>query len=181
MAWTAPLTAVKGNTFTAAQFNASIRDNLLETMPGKASVADKLLVATGTNSITERSILVNTVATSESTTSSFFTDLTTSGPAVTVNTGTRALVMVSCRFSGNTLGNAPIVGYEISGASSVSPSIDFSLYAITSGSTSRDIQLGSAHLVTGLTSGSNTFTLKYAVSSGGTATFANRQISVMAF
>src|SRR5690606_12967068 len=39
MAWSAPMTAVSGSVFTAAQFNQFVRDNLNETAPARATTA----------------------------------------------------------------------------------------------------------------------------------------------
>jgi len=40
MAWFTPLAGVSTATLTAAQWNASVRDNLLETAPAKATSAE---------------------------------------------------------------------------------------------------------------------------------------------
>jgi hypothetical protein len=52
--WSAPMTAVANSTFTAAQFNQYVRDNLNETAPAKATSAGSYFVADGVNSIAER-------------------------------------------------------------------------------------------------------------------------------
>ena len=42
-----------GEVVTAAQMNAHVRDNLLETAPAAATAADELIVTTAANAITE--------------------------------------------------------------------------------------------------------------------------------
>ena len=80
MAWTAPRTAVAGATFSAAQFNANVRDNLNETAPAKATAASQLFVSTGPNAIAARVPSTARVDTAESTSSTSYVDLATPGP-----------------------------------------------------------------------------------------------------
>ena len=54
MAWTAPRTWLSGEIYTSSHFNVHVRDNLLETMPAKASAAAQLFQATGANAIETR-------------------------------------------------------------------------------------------------------------------------------
>lgn len=51
MAWTNPSTWANGDVPTAANFNAQIRDNLNETMPGKASSSGQVFYASGAKAI----------------------------------------------------------------------------------------------------------------------------------
>src|SRR4051812_39470435 len=92
MSWTAPMTAVAGATFAAAQFNQHVRDNLNETAPAKASAASQLFVSTGANSIATRVPTAQYIPTLESTALGSYTDLTTTGPLISVTTGTIAIV-----------------------------------------------------------------------------------------
>lgn len=109
MAWTSPMTAVERDIWTAAQWNAHIRDNLLETMPGKATTAGNYFVSTGLKSIAERSGSSAVVTTAETRSNAAYGDLATSGPAVTVTTGTEALVWIGCELSSNTGPGVPEV------------------------------------------------------------------------
>lgn len=125
--------------------------------------------------------LDGSVTTSQTTTSNSFTDLATVGPSVSVDVGIngKALVSIfsSLQVSASASGNSAYVGFAISGATTVAASIPRALRwqpAVANGLT----QFGATFLVTGLTPGVNTFTLKYAVD-GDTATFANRKIAVM--
>jgi hypothetical protein len=116
------------------------------------------------------------VDTNQSTTSATYTDLATSGPAVTVTTGTRALVIWNTEFYGATAGRIPMVSPAISGASTVAASNPRA--SIFANYNTDELKFGNATIFTGLTAGSNTFTLKYRVNSG-TAHFMNREIIVI--
>lgn len=176
MSWTAPMTAVSGTIWTSAQFNAHIRDNLLETMPGKATAANSIFVSSGVNSIAERVPSTAQVATTETTTSLTYTDLATLGPQVTVTTGRKALVwiMAGMRHSSTQETSASIT---VTGATSISPSDNWRV--LQSGVTlGNDNRFGICHFFNTLNPGSNVFTMQYKTNSG-TATFFNRDMIVV--
>ena len=177
MAWTAPMTAVAGVIWTSAQFNAHVRDNLLETMPGKATATGRMYVTNGNNSIAERVPTEGTVATSQTTTSTTYTDLATVGPTVTVSTGTTAIVWFNCQMENSSSDAETSVSVALTSGSTIAASDDWRLLqsGVAAGSTNR---LGMVHRFTGLTVGSNAFTMKYRVS-GGTGTFQRRSIIVL--
>lgn len=176
MAWTAPMTAVANSAFTAAQFNTYVRDNLNETAAAKATAAGQIFVATGVNSIAARTPTGDAINTSETTTSTSFTDLATIGPTVTVTTGTSALVFQTARVA-NTGGLSSYMGHAVSGATTLSPSVDNSLIADPgSGNLQRSSAL--AFRAGDLTAGTNIFTAKYQVD-GGTGTFSYRRLVVI--
>src|ERR1700755_2312031 len=102
MAWSAPLTAVANTAFTAAQFNASVRDDLLETAPAKATANGQMFVATAANSIAARLPQASFVTVSESTASTTYAALTTAGPAVTITCSLFVIVGVSAKLTHNT-------------------------------------------------------------------------------
>lgn len=54
MTWTAPATAVTGNTLTAAFWNAQVRDNMLETAAATAASAGDIVYADAANSMGSR-------------------------------------------------------------------------------------------------------------------------------
>lgn len=177
MAWTAPMTAVASTAFTAAQFNTHVRDNLLETAPAKATTAGRIFVATGANSIAERVIDRDTVGAAQTTSSTSYTDLATVGPAVTATTGTNAIVMISSEVANDTTASISRASFAVSGASTIAASNN---WAISHSGTATHMQRqASVRLEKGLTAGSNTFTMKYAVSAN-TGTFGNREIVVIA-
>lgn len=114
------------------------------------------------------------VATSQTTTSTTYTDLATSGPAVTVTIGANgvALVSVSCNISNNV--NLAYMSFAVSGASTVAAADSLCI----SSTTSFGDYKGNTFLVTGLTPGSTTFTAKYRASAN-TSTFVDRRIAVV--
>ena len=117
----------------------------------------------------------NTVSSYQTTTSTSFTDLSTSGPAVTVTTGTKALVILTAYIATDGGSAAADMTYAVSGATTIAANDAVAL------SSSPAIFRGSAvNLVTGLTAGSNTFTAKYRKQGGsGSGAFANREIIVI--
>src|SRR5687767_560975 len=123
MVWSPPLTAVAGSVLTAAEWNTSVRDNLNETFPALATRDGTIAVGTGVNSIAERFPDSASVNTSQTTTSTTFTDLTTVGPSVTSTTGARAMVSIRTLAQNNTAGQTSQASYEISGATSTGASI----------------------------------------------------------
>lgn len=178
MAWSTPLTAVSNSTLTAAQWNASVRDNLLQTVPALASAAGQVPVGTGTNAIAMRTPTGAGVVTTEGTASTTFTALTTAGPAVTVNTGTKAIVIVSSGLTQSLAGGFCNASFAISGATSLAASANNSVVGYRPQATSTQ-QQSSVTSMPVLTPGSNTFTMQYnAGAGGGTASFFQRQITV---
>lgn len=177
MTWTAPMTAVANTVFTAAQFNTHIRDNLNETAPAKATTAGTIFVASGANSIAERVPSTAAVTTSETTTGTGYGNLATPGPSVTVTTGTRAIVMVASLVQNSTVGQNSYASYAVSGASAIAASDDRSVL-ITAAAVNQTLRASSVYMETGLTAGSNTFTMQYRVT-GGTGSFQNRRITVL--
>lgn len=116
------------------------------------------------------------VATSQTTTSASYTDLATAGPAVTLTTGTKVLVIIGAHIFGSQTTYLNYMSFAVSGATTVSASDTTCLLA---GVPTR-IQACAAYLMTTLTAGSNTFTAKYRSEAGtNTATFLNRFISVI--
>jgi hypothetical protein len=182
MAWTAPMTAVAGSVWTAAQFNTHVRDNLMETCPAKASTSGSYFVTTAPNQITERQVVQAVNNSTDTTSSTSFVDLdNTPGPSLTVTTGSTALVVIGARIGGNTVGatNATKMTWQVDGATTIAPANEWSA-GHTNISTSAVVYVSRAYLATGLTPGSNVFTCKYSVS-GGTGTFQYRSILVMPF
>ena len=177
MAWTAPMTAVANTVFTAAQFNTHVRDNLNETAPAKATTAGSLFVASGVNSIAERIPSTASVATSEMTASTSYTDVATPGPAVTATTGTRAIVAVTSLVQNSTPGENSYASYAVSGASAIAATDDRAVL-ITAAAINQTLRAAAVYMETGLTAGSNTFTMKYRVT-GGTGSFQNRRLVVI--
>lgn len=160
MSWTAPRTWVTGEIVTAALLNTHIRDNQVD--------LDRRTSPIGA-----------VVATSQTTTSTSYTDLATAGPAVTVTIGAtgKALVSMHGAIANATSALASYFGFAVSGASTVAAS-DTTAIGFTSPSSGAGIRAGTVLLVTGLAAGSTTFTAKYRMDPGvGPATFVDRRLS----
>lgn len=177
MAWTPPKTWVSGEDVDFTEFNTHVRDNFNETAPGVASASGRLIVSDGVNSIAERLAVNATVTTTETTTSTTFTDLATAGPAVTVTSGTAALVIIEAWGSNNNASHQSLISYAISGATTAS-----------AGDVRSTIQTGTNEIsmvyviIETLTAGSNTFTAKYrTTNASGTASFRRRRLVVVPF
>lgn len=174
MTWSAPMTAVAGATFSAAQFNQYVRDNLLETGPAKITAAGQILVGTAANTLAARTIADASISTQETTSSTSYTDLGTVGPAATAVTGTQALVLLYTS-AGNSSTGFSAMSYAVSGATTISAT-DVSCIGGAWGTGGG--RASGVALVTGLTAGTNTFTAKYRVTAG-TGTYLNRRITVV--
>lgn len=172
------MTAVALASITAANWNTHIRDNLAETEAAKASGAANYLIATGANAIATRSFRTGEVLASEPTSSTSYADLSTSGPSVTVTTGTSAIVFITAEAQSNTANALHKFSVEVSGATTTAASDDWAVL-LDGNYDSSPVRRGVAHRFS-LTGGSNTFRMKYAAGSG-TATFGKRQIAVLAF
>lgn len=122
------------------------------------------------------------IITTQSTSSTSYTDLATVGPSVTLTTGTSAIVQFGARYNddGN-VGNDGFVSYAVSGATTIAASDNYSAYGFQGFGGENQLPINYQHKVTGLTAGSNTFTLKYRKSGGtSTAGFLYRYITVIA-
>ncbi|MFF8768486.1 hypothetical protein ACF07Q_28560 [Nocardiopsis dassonvillei] len=182
MAWTAPLTAVSGAALTAVQWNASVRDNLLETAAAKATVSGGYIATAGPNQIVERRARTDTVLVLETTTSTTYTDLPTFGPSVTVETGTDALVITHASVRNTANSGSARMAHETSGDTSINAADNRGLGSIGAagvGGTYSAVTLHTDGLLP-LTPGTNTFTAKYRVSSG-TGEFTSRRIIVLPY
>jgi hypothetical protein len=174
--WTGPITWTTNQTVTAAQLNSQIRDNMLLTPAALATTANSIFVGTGANAIAERFIQDQVIDTTETTTSTTFTNLATDGPSVTMTTGTKALVWTNCQI-GNSGASTSAVSFEITGASSVAVS-DARAILKDGGAGAQLDRYGVTSLMA-TTAGSNTFHMQYRVSSASTGTFIKRRIIVM--
>lgn len=118
-----------------------------------------------------------TVLTSQTTASTTYADLSTSGPAVTITVPASGEVWVdlSTWMASSGSNAATYMGVAVSGATTRAADDDHAVHQTAAANF--DNGLGVGVLLTGLTPGSNTFTAKYRTS-GGTATFKNRNIRV---
>jgi hypothetical protein len=117
-----------------------------------------------------------TVSTTQTTTSSTYTDLATSGPSVTLTTGTKALVIVTARMNCSSANEAAFSSFAVSGATTISASDAVGSQWNSNASTNQ--RYSAATRLTSLTAGSNTFTMKYR-RAAGTGEFSDREIIVI--
>jgi len=188
MAWTAPMTAVAGAVYTAAQFNTFVRDNLNECAPAKASIIGSYFTTSDDNQISERLVEQAVVNQQDSFNSTSYIDPNASptgnspiaGPAVTVQTGSVAFVAVGGRIGGNATGVDSVkMSWACSGATSISAADNWAAGLIKLGQYSF-AYCNRGYLAVGLNPGQNTFTAKYAAS-GGTGFASYRTIVVLPF
>jgi hypothetical protein len=118
----------------------------------------------------------NFVATSQTTTSTSYTDLATA-QAVTITTGTKALVLLTSSLANSSASSGTRMAFAVSGATTVAASDDYGINW-AAGNTGDSAKYGGSFYVTGLTAGSNVFTAKFRVSSG-TGTYNSRFITVI--
>lgn len=120
------------------------------------------------------------VATSETQASNTtFGDLATAGPSVTLTTGASVIVWISGNVTHGAAGNSANVSVAVSGATTLAANGTNSTNVSSAGA-SFDNVFSRCLVLTGLTPGSNTFTLKYQNNGGGTWSFYNRSIAVLA-
>lgn len=157
MAWSAPMTMTTGYILSAADWNREVRDNFLALQPVSA-----------------------TVATAQSGASATPADLGTVGPQITLQTGSAVTVLVSALMWNNTANGQSYAGVAVSGATTRAASSEEAL-RMSEAVAGQAGQQGAtrAARITGLTPGTNTFTMKYWVS-GGTGTFQSRELQVIA-
>lgn len=135
--------------------------NLFANMPNASVTADKL--ATGA----DRSY----VDTSETTTSTSYTDLaTTQSFSVTVGANGLLLVGLAAQLS-NSGANATVMSFALSGGNTLAADDDNSTFDQTAAGK----RVGVTKLLTGLTPGATTITAKFKVTAG-TGTFERREI-----
>ena len=175
MTWSTLPSYSDGSAFTAAMALA-MRDNINESAAARATTATGYFVATGTHSLAERLVAAASVLTQETDTLTSYGNISpgTAGPTTTVTTGIRALVFTSAQLE-NSGNGSTWASYEITGATTDAAIDDRAIFS-QSGAT-----FGGRFGVTTwqtLTAGSNTFTMKYRVSSG-TGTFDDRRIIIM--
>ena len=117
------------------------------------------------------------VATSQTTTSTSYTDLATSGPAVTVTTGTTVYVILTCYQLNNVSNSVSFMGVAVTGATTIAAADTECVSARGAVSGGQDFQMSAVYKMT-VTAGSNTFTAKYRVSAT-TGTFQRRGLTVI--
>jgi hypothetical protein len=174
--WTAFPTLTDGQVLTGAHMQL-IQANFAETVPAKATTAGRIFVSTAANTIAERVISTNLVASADTTTSATFTGLA-GGPAVTATTSTMALVFLSAAITNNTLGAKSYMGCVVSSASTIAATDANSLMLQVYGANAEGRATALIPFTT-LTAGSNVFTAQYRTSNP-TASYSSRALTVIA-
>jgi hypothetical protein len=158
-----------------SHFNTYLRDNLNECPTAKASAAGQIFVSTAANQVAARLVNADYIATQETTTSTSYTDLATSGPSVTATTSASAIVAIYCNQFHST-GLAAWMSYAISGATTDPSNDNRSLQLQSTGGQ----HIGATFFHSAiLTPGTNTFKAEYRVSTSGTGTFSVRRLMVI--
>lgn len=173
------MTAVANQVLTDLMFNQNVRDNLLQTMPGKATATGGYFCSENVNRIAQRFCSRDYIDATQTTTSTTYTDLATVGPTVTLTTGYSALIFYAAEMGNNTLDRAALLTFEITGASRLDP--DSWQRIVTDGTTaSNQIRQYGVYRTNVLNPGTNIFTMKYATGSAATTSnFAQRELVVM--
>lgn len=120
----------------------------------------------------------NYVATGQTTTSSTYTDLATV-QSVTVTTGTKALIMIQTRVELSVATRQPRISFAVSGATTLAASDQRSAQTTCVAAANYYQTMNYTQVLTGLTAGSNTFTIKFASPTADSCFFNERTISVV--
>ena len=123
--------------------------------------------------------LAASVATNETTSSTTYTDLATVGPSVTLTTGTSVIVWIQTTMYRTTSGNSAYISVAVSGATTSAATDARSTNATEFGANGA-LSISTVVYITGLTPGSNTFTMKYKIDGGAAYNYYNRNIAVLA-
>ena len=192
MAWTAPRTWTTNEVVTSSMMNTHVRDNFLETSPATASAAGDIVYADAANSMGLATAIVSAPAhlTSDGSgpvwrrmLTDSRTDSATGTPTVwntlggvnwyndasqvevSTTTGTNVLVIFRAMLSNNTAGALTYVSYGISGATTSAGDLTRAIGFESSAANDRMLAGVATHR-SGLTAGTNVFTLVGLVSAG---------------
>jgi hypothetical protein len=102
MAWTSPMTFTDDTVLTASQLNTHLRDNLLETMPAKATQASTFFAVDATNHLVERNPGRDSNQTASNRNNTEYGDLNAGpnvSPTLIRTTGPTCLVMWRCQMA----------------------------------------------------------------------------------
>lgn len=168
MAWTAPQTWIPGLVH-ADELNEQLRDNMLQQAAAVASGANpnRLLTASDAGQIEIRDwkeAEAQTDGTAETTTSTSYTDLATTGPSVTLTTGTKVVVWITAQLTNATVNAVAWASFGVTGATTSAAS-DGRAIVHQPAVAGRYLRTTVCTLLD-VTAGSNTFTMKYKATSG---------------
>lgn len=188
-AWDSDLDTIAGLTPTTDNFMVANASAWASRTPSQARThmglgALATLSTVGTSTIDNASVTAdklstgatsNQVTTDQATASTSYTDLTTSGPAVTVTVGANGLLLVGVGANTNNNGTGEdYMSFAMSGANTLAASDQYAYEAVSFVAGAKNA--GSREfLFTGLTAGSTTITAKYRTNTS-TGNWHNRQI-----
>lgn len=174
------MTAVANEVFTAAQYNTYVRDNLLETAPAKAFTTSQYFLSF------DGGLLPNVsgsavVTTSESTTSTTYTDLATVGPSMIRNVNIGFIAFLGCRRVSSVGTAGAFMSMDIIRTSDMTTVFTADdIVAVGHYGSGAVRSIGSPETVIGLDPGEYEFVAKYKTTDvGSTATFASRWMHVI--
>lgn len=171
---TVSVNAITGFTLstTGTVYGVSISSGTIGTAGYANGSVTPSKLATGATSAT-------TAAASTTTNTSFanLADAVSTSVTVTIGTNGLALVIISAQTSNSNTAGYAIMGFAISGASTVAANDTQSIRDSTPAAAQSN-RFSNSFLVSGLTAGSTTFTAQYKVL-GNTGTFSGRVISVI--
>lgn len=180
MVWTVPVDFHDGDPLTAAQLNTFVRDNFLETGPGKATENGRMLVTAGVNDIAERQ-WARAYSSPEIVVDSSFPKAEDDegklyGPTLTVAHGGQVLLFYDALMFVQSGGGNAIYAPMIDGAAPESS--NQALRTAREGA----FRSGAFFLATDLTPGTSQITMCYGVSNNTTtAAFAYRRLTAIPF
>ena len=192
MVWTVPITFVDADPLTAAQLNVFLRDNMLETGPGKATTGARLLTTFGVNQIGERQWARTVLNSTITTTNKEYAviqdeDDVLYGPTLTVEHGGKCLVFYDANVT-STTGGAAMFGPVFDGdtreaanpASTVNSNVSVTAKAAASARRS-GARLGGIMLYTG-EPGLLRVDMGYgSINTSSSATYSHRRLSIYPF
>jgi hypothetical protein len=120
-----------------------------------------------------------TVATGETRANAAYGDLATVGPTVSsLTTGTFVIVVLTAKMSNNTTNGECDMSVDVSGATTTAAADANALRYQSASGGNNQIRCSAAVPLT-VTAGSNTFKAKYRSAGADTATFSDRQLTVL--
>jgi hypothetical protein len=185
------------NTLTSTTVNATALSGSLTKLTNGSNyllAGTDITLATGSNgavtitstapAVVSSVISASYIVTSQATTSTSFTDLATVGPTVTLTTGTSVVCHAYARVVPSSAAGSPVISVAVSGATTIAASDSIGANgggaaSVSTPSAGYSYNMGASFIFTGLTPGSNTFTLKYRTDNASWAqTFADRALVV---
>jgi hypothetical protein len=190
MVWSAPKTYTAGAVLTAAELNQYQRDNFNETCPPTVTTAGDMVFADAANSMGSRlaigdagsymvsdgtspvwretgfDTLFSDSSTTQTTTSASYTSTMggVSLPLISVDTGTQCLVLFGAQSTSNdTISQKVFLAFSISGATTLAAADTLSALH-ESGAADEEDHISMTRIVTGLTTGTNSFQMEVKVS-----------------